>query len=499
MNRKAIISLIILMSTALLGLTLIQAYWINWSVKLNKEKLDKNIFDALNDVANRLRQREISTTMKAFTQNVDVRDVETWSEDEDIKIRALISALYEPNTQENPQPEQFSKANLESILTRLSRQPIAERIDLQALDKYINQELKNRGIETEYSYAVVSNVSNNMVVLDGYYVFDEELPSVVHTGINVGLMSSPYRVELFKDADRIESTGQLIIHFPKLNRDLWDTLWGTLIGSIIFTGLVLFCFVYTISIIFRQKKLSEMKTDFINNMTHEFKTPIATIGLAAESIGSDKIIKSPEAIKRFANIIRQENERMLSQVEQVLQIAQMDKEIMNLHLQELNIHDMLTRAANQISVQIDHRNGVLKTSFNADECNILGDQVHVENIIFNLLDNAIKYSREELIIEIATVNQNGFIEIEFKDEGIGISKEQNKYIFDKFYRVHTGNIHDVKGFGLGLSYVKTIVEAHSGTIEVQSELGKGSSFFIKFPTIKRNQESTIKMKNELPI
>ncbi len=490
MNRKAIISLIILMSTALLGLTLIQAYWINWSVKLNKEKLDKNIFDALNDVGNRLRQREISTTMKAFTQNVDVKDAESWSEDEDIKIRALINAVNSPDSLDN-ENDQFSKANLENMLTRLSRQPIAERIDLQALDKYIGQELKNRGITNEYSYAVVSNVSNNMVVLDGYYVFDEELPSVVHTGINVGLMSSPFRVELFKDADRIESTGQLIIHFPLLNRDLWDTLWGTLIGSIIFTSLILFCFVYTISIIFRQKKLSEMKTDFINNMTHEFKTPIATIGLAAESIGSDKIINSPGAIRRFASIIRQENERMLSQVEQVLQIAQMDKEKINLNLQALNFHEMLTRAANQISVQIEHRNGVLKTAFNASEYHISGDQVHIENIIFNLLDNAIKYSRELLSLEINTINQNGFIEIEFKDEGIGISKEQNKYIFDKFYRAHTGNIHDVKGFGLGLSYVKTIVEAHSGTIEVQSELGKGSSFFIKFPTIQRSQEPII--------
>jgi two-component system phosphate regulon sensor histidine kinase PhoR len=481
MNRKAIIALIFVMSTALLGLTLIQAYWINWSVKLNGEKLDKNLFEALNDVSDRLRQREISLAMLNYATLINADPGSKKKSIDSINLGDLLIAnerIPSPNAEIQPA---LSTAVIEALFLRLSRQPIAERLDLEALNIYLLQELQNRGIETQYHYGVQAGINNEFIVLDGYYLFEEDAPADYLEKLTNDLQTSIYKVDLFKDADRLESTGQLVLFLPKLKQEIWNSLWGTFAGSFIFTALILFCFIYTISVIFRQKKLSEMKTDFINNMTHEFKTPIATIGLAAESINSEKIIHSPESVRRFIRIIRQENERMLGQVEQVLQTAQLEKEAMKLHLEELNLHDMLKNATEQISVQIDHKHGKLITGFEAERAVIKGDLVHIENIIFNLLDNAIKYSKEKPELELYTRNTNGSIEIEFKDHGIGISKDQKKYIFDKFYRVHTGNLHDVKGFGLGLSYVKAMVEAHQGTIDVQSEPGEGSSFLIKFP------------------
>jgi two-component system, OmpR family, phosphate regulon sensor histidine kinase PhoR len=457
------------MSTALLGLTFIQAYWINWSVKLNREKLDKNVFDALNDATDRLRQREVNLLIQQFVQPGDSVNI----------LNSPVNTSYSNATYTIPG---ISQANLESALLRLSRQPLTERIDIEALKQYLNQELLNRGIQLEYHYAIISNSQKTIVLLDGYYVFEEETDSIGLLPIGVGIFQSPYKVEMFKDADRLESSGQLALFLPGLSLHIWNTLWGTLIGSFIFTGLILFCFIYALSIVFRQKKLSEMKTDFINNMTHEFKTPIATISLAAESVTSEKVIHSPEHILRFMQIIRQENERMLNQVEQVLQIAQLEKESLSLQKIQLNMHDMLQRAADQIYLQIESREGSIDLQLNAANPNIFGDQVHIENIVYNLLDNAIKYSKGKPVINILTENTDTELVMSFKDEGIGISKEQKKYIFDKFYRVPTGNVHDVKGFGLGLSYVKAMIEAHGGQIDVQSDPGKGSTFVVSIPT-----------------
>jgi len=477
MNKKAIVAIIILMSTALLGLTLIQAYWINWSIKLNREKFDKNIFEALNEVAERLQRREISFTLDELSSKISkplITDPNSQISEKsfvgtDLDERLSVGA------------ENFSKITLENLFMKQRRMALSERIDIEALDRYLHQELQNRGINLEFNYAVISSLNQNTVILDGYYVFDESLTDVVHTGIEQGLYNTNYQVELFKDPDRLDSPGILMVYFPKLTQEIWQTLYGTLTGSLIFTGLILFCFSYTISVIYKQKKLSEMKTDFINNMTHEFKTPIATIGLAADSITSDKIIEKPQNVRRFADIIRQENRRMLGQVEKVLQIALIDREKLKLNLKPIDLHVIIQDAVNNISLQIEHNQGKLTADLRASNHFIKGDQTHIENVIFNLLDNAIKYSKEELIIEIFTRDKKEGIEIEIKDYGVGISKEQKKYIFDKFYRVHTGNLHDVKGFGLGLSYVKAMVEAHEGKIEVKSEIGLWSSFTIHLP------------------
>jgi two-component system phosphate regulon sensor histidine kinase PhoR len=225
-----------------------------------------------------------------------------------------------------------------------------------------------------------------------------------------------------------------------------------------------------------------MKTDFINNMTHEFKTPIATISLAADSITSPTIIGAPDKIKRFVDIIRQENRRMNSQVERVLQMALIDKKDVQINLEELNIHDLIQQVIANFSLQIEKREGTLTARLDAERPIIEGDATHITSVIHNLLDNANKYSPEKPQVTISTRNVPMGVEITVSDRGVGISKEARKNIFDKFYRVSTGNIHDVKGFGLGLSYVKEIITAHKGLIDVKSETGKGSSFILTLPT-----------------
>jgi two-component system phosphate regulon sensor histidine kinase PhoR len=224
-----------------------------------------------------------------------------------------------------------------------------------------------------------------------------------------------------------------------------------------------------------------MKTDFINNMTHEFKTPIATISLAADSIASPKVITDEVKINRFVSIIQQENKRMLKQVEKVLQMAQIDKKDFDLRVAEVDLHELIRQAVEHLSLQVQQREGHIEMQLEASHPVVEGDQTHLSNVIHNLLDNANKYSAISPRIKISTFNINGGMEIIVEDKGIGMAKEDQKHIFDKFYRVHTGNLHDVKGFGLGLSYVKAITLAHQGTIEVKSELGQGSKFSLYLP------------------
>lgn len=470
------------MSTALLGLLLIQAYWINWSVKLSKEKVQRNLFDALQEAADRHRQKELRNTIVDFVQKYQQSDRQLIDENLYENPSDLIDQLVK-EAKKNPKAT-YNLALLESELVNLSRKPLAERIDIESLSNFIQQELQNHGIQSEYEYAVLNFNSTSAVVLNGYFVYEGEEQLHQYSENIESIFNSPFRVELFKDADRLESSGFLVIYLKKAGSEVLDNVWVTLVGSLIFTGLILFCFIYAYQIIFKQKKLSEMKSDFINNMTHEFKTPIATINLAAESIQSQKVINSPSEIRRLVSIISQENKRMLSQVEQVLKIAQMEHEVLNLKFEKLSLHKIIEEILNQISFRVEQLQGTIKLELSASQETIEGDRIHLENVVHNLLDNAIKYSPEKPKIEIYTHNVNNTIVLEVRDHGIGISKDQKKYIFDKFYRVPTGNIHDVKGFGLGLSYVKSIVEAHRGTIDVSAQIGKGSSFFVKFPVSK---------------
>ncbi|MBT33341.1 MAG: hypothetical protein CMO01_27075 [Thalassobius sp.] len=258
-------------------------------------------------------------------------------------------------------------------------------------------------------------------------------------------------------------------------------MWLLLASSVVFISLIIYGFAFAIYTILKQKKISEITNDFISNMTHELKTPISTVSLACEALMDPDIRALPNQSTRYLGIIKEENERLSTQVEKVLQIARLDRGDFKLNIEKINLHEAIQQAIKNIHLQIETRDGEIITNLNAKQPVIEADQVHLINIINNLLDNANKYSFEKPTITINTKDIEGGIQLTIRDKGQGIAKEMLNKIFDKFYRVPTGNLHDVKGFGLGLSYVKTMVNAHGGEISVKSELKKGSSFTIILP------------------
>ncbi len=251
--------------------------------------------------------------------------------------------------------------------------------------------------------------------------------------------------------------------------------------SVVLCTIIIVAFIITVATVFKQKKLSEIKTDFINNMTHEFKTPLATISLAVDALGYEKVRSNKDQIGYYAGIIKEENARMHRQVEKILQAAQLDTNNLELKLQALDVHEIIRRAANNITLMVEEKNGRLIQKLQAKTFRLQADEVHFENLINNLLDNAVKYSNAPIRIEIETKSTSKLLTICIKDNGIGMTQDTVKQIFEKFYRAHTGNLHNVKGFGLGLNYVKNVVLAHHGKIEVESSPNKGSTFILKFP------------------
>lgn len=344
-------------------------------------------------------------------------------------------------------------------------EPTTSKVDRTTLENYLSDELNKRGITTPYEYTVKSSYGKSMAKSVG---FQEEPELQVH------------RMTLFP-GDIFADPSYLYVYFPNQRSFILSSLGTMSFTSIILILIVSLCFAYTIHIIFRQKKLSDMKTDFINNMTHELKTPVATISLASEMLKDDAILENKAKLSRYAGVIHDENKRLGGQVEKVLQMAVIDKGDLKLKTERINVHELIDRVVDQLALQIENRGGKLQCHLDAQQTIIDADDVHITNIIFNLLDNAIKYSTEQLDISVSTRNVKGGIAISVSDKGIGMNKEQQRRVFERFYRVPTGNIHNVKGFGLGLSYVKAMVEAHGGSIKVISELQKGSTFEIYMP------------------
>jgi len=488
LNALRIKIIIGLMSLALIGVICLQVYWIGWNIRLNEDQFDKNVFAALNQVAGKLQYLETVTVLEAMNKSrSDATDQSVQRAAEYLENGYVARARSQDLTTGNlPNPTR-SGQNFEDNATMweymkvsqlLDAKPLAERIQLDLLAQSISEEINSRGISTAYQYGVYSKTRSSYVIVNDHFVVEDSGPQITHGGAPT-LFNSPYKVALF--SQDMESPGYLSLYFPNRTRLVWGSVLWMLVLSVVFTGIILFCFWYTIQVIFRQKQLSEMKNDFINNMTHEFKTPIATISLAADSISSPMVVNNPDKIKRFIDIIRQENRRMNSQVERVLQMALIDKKDFELRLGELNLHEVIQQAVDNFSLQVEKRDGSLRTDLQAIQPVIQGDATHIASIIHNLLDNANKYSPDQPEISISTRNVPLGVEITVADKGIGISKEIRKHIFDKFYRAHTGNIHDVKGFGLGLSYVKAIMVAHKGLVDVRSEPGKGSVFMLTFP------------------
>jgi two-component system phosphate regulon sensor histidine kinase PhoR len=295
-----------------------------------------------------------------------------------------------------------------------------------------------------------------------------------------------YQQVLFRN-DPQSKMGLLLVHFPEMSSYIFSSV-RFMIPSIIFTIVLLITFLFTIVVIFRQKRYTEIKNDFINNMTHELKTPIASISLAAQMMNDDSITKSEQMTKHLSGVITDESKRLRFLVEKVLQMSMFDKKSIVFKKKELDLNEMVENIAQSFNLRVEHTGGKIYTQIEAVESAIFVDEVHFQNAITNLMDNAVKYRKQDepLDIYINTWNDNEKLHLSIRDTGQGIKKENVKKIFDKFYRVHTGNKHDVKGFGLGLAYVKKVVDLHQGDIKCESEYGKGTKFTISLPILKED-------------
>jgi two-component system phosphate regulon sensor histidine kinase PhoR len=320
----------------------------------------------------------------------------------------------------------------------------------------------------------VNSINGDQVYSDNFYKYYLDSAN----NLNHVLALDPPSGSNFENLVSEELLSIIVPHQKSL---IWKEMIWFVLGSILFTLIITTAFFITIRTLLKQKKLSEIKSDFINNMTHEFKTPLATISLAVDALKNEKVSSDKEKTNYFTGIIKEENKRMNKQVETILQAALLDKQEVQLNLKKLPAHDLVVSALNNINLQVEEKDGKLEVELGAEKDLILANEVHFTNLINNLLDNAVKYSKENLYIKLTTKNAGNQLKIIIEDNGIGMNKETLNRIFEKFYRAHTGNVHNVKGFGLGLSYVKTMVEAHHGTIKAESVLGKGSSFTITIP------------------
>ncbi|MBS1651399.1 MAG: HAMP domain-containing histidine kinase [Bacteroidetes bacterium] len=342
-------------------------------------------------------------------------------------------------------------------------------VDSIKLDSILKNELRKEAIFESYKYFITLRAPESANRNDLHYA--------EHLTDSLGVV---YLKNLIPD-NQFMAPRYLVLHFPNQDKAIFDEILGFVIISAIIILILIFSFYYIIHNNIKQKKLSQIKNDFISNMTHEFKTPISTIALAGEMLSDASISQTPDKQQRYLKMIRDENKRLSVLVESILQTSILDRGTFNLKLSELDIHEVINTAINNTHLLISQKHGSIETKLTAQKFKIQADRVHLTNIIFNLIDNAIKYSKDIPEVVISTYNTPEGIMIEVKDSGLGISKEHQKRIFEKFYRVPTGNVHNVKGFGLGLSYVLAVVMKHGGTISVDSEPGKGSTFKVHLP------------------
>ena len=367
----------------------------------------------------------------------------------------------------------YQKALLDEVVYKIlyqaSEKPLKERINFRILDQDLKAELMNNGINIPYHFTVTTH--------DGREVY--RCPDYTGDGVEY-----TYSQVLFRN-DPANKMGIVKIHFPDMSSYIYSSV-RFMIPSVVFTLVLLVTFIFTIVVIFRQKRYSEIKNDFINNMTHELKTPIASISLAAQMLNDKSVTKSQQMLGHLSGVINDETKRLRFLVEKVLQMSMFDKKKAVFKKKELDLNEMVEKIAKSFTLRVEHTGGKIYTEIEAIDSAIFVDEMHFQNVIFNLMDNAVKYRKQDKPIDIylRTWNDNDHLYLSVRDTGLGIKKENLKKIFDKFYRVHTGNVHDAKGFGLGLAYVHKVVDLHDGEIKVESEYGKGTTFTIKLPVIK---------------
>lgn len=353
------------------------------------------------------------------------------------------------------------------VKLNISSKPIEQRVSVATLDSMLRHYLKEHNISSPIQFCVLDNKNR---------------PTKIRTpGFNPDLSSSKtYIRPLFRDKNDVTQY-YLLVFFPNKSFFIVNPILGAILLTILTTFIIVVIYTISIRYMSKQKKLADIKTDFINNMSHEFKTPLATISIATDALSNDKIITDGEKVKYYAQLIKQENRRMHQQVEMILRMSRLERSSLKMKLEEVNMRLMIREAVQSIRVVVEDRGGKITEEYQAEHYKIMADAFHINNVVFNLLDNANKYSPEKPEIHVKTYNQGKYYVFEISDKGIGIEKENLNRIFEKFFREETGNIHNVKGHGLGLTYVKKIVELHKGTISVKSEKGKGSTFTIKIP------------------
>lgn len=526
MNKLFFRLLVILMSLSLIGIILVQVYWFNKSFENNEEQFKFHVKQVLGNVSEKLQKQEeysyyeMYNHLKDSTGKVpqksdflefgyyqrDSRTNETIiysssiiAEDYGItaslfdkkldsikklknytskrKIEIYNGGVDNSGIKQNNTPDvKIEKTGRLDLLDNAqfeidykeiaSVKPIQERVSNEMMQKILSEELNNYGVKTPFEFNVYSNGLATKIKSENFK-YEKQ---------------STYSIPIFIDNDG-NNKYQLLLTFPQKKKFLFSELMGICILSIVFTLIIIIAYSSALNQLIKQRQISEIKTDFINNMTHEFKTPIATINLALDAMKNPKVIEDKEKVLRYMQMIKDENKRMHAQVENVLRISKLEKRELDIIKESNNIHEVIEDAIEHVNLIIEDRNGKITTHLDAKRTSVLLNDVHFTNVIVNILDNAIKYSPEEPIIDIYTENVKDFIIVKIKDQGSGMSKTAQKRIFEKFYREHTGDLHNVKGHGLGLSYVKRIVDDHNSQIFVESEKGKGSTFIIKVPLI----------------
>lgn len=498
MKKKYIYILIAIISLALVGLVGIQLIWIDNAVTLKEEEFKRNVRGALFSVTGKLEKIETINRIRDQKRNqhflnqqmnrlgnqpiINGNDSTAIIEKDGVKYKvsektSTDGKVYQKSIQSVSKNGQVgfefsiqsggsSNMMFNDIFENQRFKTIKERVDLALLDSLIESELLNRGIKAKFQRGVF-DYNGNEVIVDSI------------DNINK-IRQSGFYVQLFPN-DVVSPPHFLSIFFPHQKGYLLKTMWIMLLTSVLLLLIIVGAFTYTIRTIFMQKKLSEVKNDFISNMTHELKTPIATISLACEAL-TDKDMTSNESIRsNYVGMINQENKRLGLLVESVLKSATWDKGDLKLKKEEVDMHQIIKRVVENISIQVKSKSGEIIEKLDAENPIVNADTVHVTNLIYNLLDNANKYSPKRPQITISTNNYKDGLLLIIADKGMGIKRENLNKIFDKFYRVPTGNVHDVKGFGLGLNYVKAITEKHGGEIKVDSDYGKGTKFTIYIP------------------
>ncbi|MCR8557671.1 HAMP domain-containing histidine kinase [Mucilaginibacter sp. BJC16-A38] len=397
-----------------------------------------------------------------------------WAREQDRKLkeRQLVEVrklLENDSLQNTPQTKSTVIENLAEEYGKYG-EPLRLRVDPYWIDTLLRFELHNKGINLPFSYEVTMANKDSLIfskandMTGSRPTFDD---------------GTPYQTLIFSK-EVINDPGLIRVAFPQKNTLILNKMTASMATTGGLLLVLILCFGYTIFSILRQKKVSEMKTDFINNMTHEFKTPVSTIMIASEALKDNEIAQDRSRVARLANIIYEENERLGSHIERVLNIARIEKNDFKLEKKPLDVNDMIAVVVDSMELKLQKNNAVITLQLDAENAIISADELHFSNVIYNLIDNAIKYSIDHPEITISTLNKNGQVVIKVADKGVGMSRDQQTKIFEQFYRIPTGNLHDVKGFGLGLSYVNTVVKRLNGIISVKSEKEKGSEFELKF-------------------